>query len=158
MAARIDAGPWPDESDDHQPSALIETRQREPATAAAEALARILRHRERLLALNPEGAPRGAAAAERLDLALRCALTLLMQPEAAPLHPPAGSAAGLRYLRDRISVPRDLSLHAARRLRRALETTAALAGPEQGPPIALRDRRDQDPRPFLMDQPAPAGV
>ena len=44
-----------------------------------------------------------------------------------------------------------MSLHAARRLRTALETTAALAGPDQGPPIALGHRRDQDPRPFLVE-------
>lgn len=81
-----------------------------------------------------------------------------MHPEAAPPHPPAGSAAGLRYLRDRISVPRDMSLHAARRLRRALEATAALAGPEQGPAIALGNRRDQDPRPFLAEDRATPAV
>jgi glutathione S-transferase len=137
---------------------LIETRQSEPPTAAREALARILRHRQRLLLLNPEGACQGAPAAERLDLALRCALTRLMQPELPPPHPPVGSAAGLRYLRDRISVPRDMSLHAARHLRRALEATAALAGPEQGPAIALGNRRDQDPRPFLADRPAAMGA
>jgi len=51
--------------------------------------------------------------------------------------------------RDRISVPRDMPLHAARRLRTALERTAALAGPEQGPPLPVRDRRDQNPAPFV---------
>jgi glutathione S-transferase len=58
----------------------------------------------------------------------------------------------LRYLRDRISVPRDMPLHAARRLRQALEHTATL-DPEtpdgQGPSIPRRHRRDQDPHPFL---------
>ena len=134
-----------------EPPPLIETRQLEPAAAAAEALTRLLRHRQRLLALNPEGARQGPEAAERLDRALRCALTRLIQPQAAAPLPPPGTAAGLRYLRDRISVPRDMSLHAARRLRTALETTAALAGPDQGPPIALGHRRDQDPRPFLVE-------
>ena len=150
MAAAIDAA--------LEPEGLIETRQGEPPSAAGEALARILRHRQRLLLLNPEGGRQGAAAGERLDRALRCALTRLMHPEAAPPHPPAGSAAGLRYLRDRISVPRDMSLHAARRLRRALEATAALAGPEQGPAIALGNRRDQDPRPFLAEDRATPAV
>ncbi|HEY9826183.1 MAG TPA: glutathione S-transferase, partial [Stenomitos sp.] len=55
----------------------------------------------------------------------------------------------LRYLRDRISVPRDMSIYAAKRLREALEATAALAGDRQGPPIPVRHRRDQDPANFV---------
>ena len=59
---------------------------------------------------------------------------------------------GLRYLRDRISVPRDMPLHAARLLRRSLEATACLdpADPSAtGEPIPVQHRRDQDPSPFL---------
>jgi glutathione S-transferase len=148
LAALVDAGPWP-MADQPADPALIETRQPQPAAAVSEALARVLRHRRRLLAVNPEGGRRGAEAESSLDLALRCALTNLVRPQDPPCQPPAGTAAGLRYLRDRISVPRDMSLHAARRLRAALEATAALVGPEQGPPLPLRDRRDQDPSPFL---------
>jgi len=155
VAALIDQGPWPVDGQPHP--AVIETRQSEPATAAREALARMLRHRRRLLALNPEGGRRGAEAQERLDHALRCALSALMQPQAPLCPPPPGSAAGLRYLRDRISVPRDMSLHAARRLRRALELTAALDGQQQGPALPIRDRRDQDPRPFLPVAGEPSG-
>ncbi len=147
-AAAIDGGPWPAVN-----SALIETRQLEPAGAALEALARVLQHRGRLLAVNPEGSGAGGV---RLELALRAALTTLVGE--APCAPPPGTAAGLRYLRDRISVPRDMGLHAARQLRRALETTAALDGPAQGPAIPIRHRRDQDPRPFLAAAAAsPAG-
>ena len=58
-------------------------------------------------------------------------------------------AAGLRYLRDRISVPRDMPLPAARLLRQALEATARLDGPEQAKPLPVHDRFDQDPRPFI---------
>ena len=145
LAALVDSGLWPAAE-----PALIETRQPEAATAAGEALRRMLRHRQRLLALNPEGERRGAGAGERLDLALRCALTNLVAPaNAVTVAPPPGSAAGLRYWRDRISVPRDMSLHAARRLRAALETTAALAGDGRGPELPLRHRHDQDPAPFL---------
>ena len=108
---------------------------------AAVALGRVLRHRQRLLALNPLG-PNG------FDRPLRCALTHLMQGASCP--PPTGSATGLRYLRDRISVPRDMPLPAARLLRKALEATASLDGPAQGPPLPTRDRFDQDPRPFLV--------
>lgn len=137
-AAAIDGGPWPSAN-----PALIETRQAEPPGAAFEAVARVLKHRERLLALNPEADGSGGP---RLDQALRAALTTLVGE--TPCAPPAGTAAGLRYLRDRISVPRDMSVHAARRLRWALETTAALDGPAPGPEIPSRHRRDQDPTPF----------
>jgi glutathione S-transferase len=63
--------------------------------------------------------------------------------------PPPGSDVALRYLRDRISVPRDMSIYAAKYLREALEATAALAGDRQGPPIPTKHRRDQDPANFL---------
>lgn len=65
-----------------------------------------------------------------------------------PCTPPPNSDPALRYLRDRISVPRDMSIYAAKRLRTALEETAALAGDRQGIPIPLKHRRDQDPANF----------
>lgn len=141
MAARIDRGPWligtagePDP----------ETSQIEPPDAAAVALARVVRHHEPLMARNP--LPR-----EAFEPALRCALTFLVSGEACA--PPARTATGLRYLRDRISVPRDMPLHAARGLRQALEGTAALDPVEpgaEGPAMEVRNRLDQDPRPFLV--------
>ncbi len=140
---RVDQGPWPLALPDP------ETSQPEPAGAPLEALARVLRHRQALVAVNP-------ADPLSFDPALRCALTALA---GGPLvAPPPGSASGLRYLRDRISVPRDMSLHAARRLRQALEATASCtetetAAPSNGqvqpPPLPSRHRRDQDPHPFL---------
>jgi len=143
VARLIDQGPWPSSGEPAHP-AVVETRQSEPAGAALEALARMLRHRDRLLQVNPLG---GLA----LDQALRCALTnLLAMPHQPLLAPPAGTAAGLRYWRDRISVPRDMSLHAARRMRCALEATAALAGLEQGPALPVQHRRDQNPLPFVQ--------
>ena len=111
------------------------------ADQAAIALGRVLRHQQRLRAVNPMGA-------KAFDQPLRCALTQLIRN--TPCPPPPGSAAGLRYLRDRISVPRDMPLPAARLLRQALEATAQLDGPEQATPLPVRDRFDQDPRPFLI--------
>ncbi len=140
LAQRIDAGPWPLVG---PPGSDPETSQSEPPDAAGVALARVLRHRDTLLARNPLGR-------EGLDRPLRCALTLLITGRECP--PPAGSAKGLRYLRDRISVPRDMPLHPARRLRRSLEATARLdpADPSApGEPIPVQHRRDQDPAPFL---------
>jgi glutathione S-transferase len=146
VARLIDQGPWTAAD-----PAVVETRQPAPAHAAHEALGRMLRHRHRLLEVNPEGLRRGAAAGQALEQALRCALTnLLRQPADAAVAPPAGTAAGLRYWRDRISVPRDMSLHAARLMRTALESTAALAGNQQGPELPRQHRRDQNPQPFVQ--------
>ena len=133
---RIDAGPW---------QGLSDASEIEDPGAAAEALARVLRHRE-VLALKHAGLS---------ELALRCALTRLIQGRLC--QPPAGSERGLRSLRDRICVPRDMGIHAARALRQALEDTAALAGEAQGPPLPVRHRRDQDPKPFLTRRSATPG-
>jgi glutathione S-transferase len=170
LAARIDGGPWPI-GGPMDP----ETSQPEPSDAALVALRRVLKHRAAIVARNP-------LPPEVFEPALRCALTVLVGvhgPRTASAavrpavagegrsvvegedeggsggttpHPPAGSAPGLRYLRDRISVPRDMPLHAARRLRQALEATALRdpADPRaHGAPIPERHRRDQDPLPFL---------
>ena len=104
------------------------------------ALTRVLRHRDRLLRSNPLGAA-------AFDQPLRSALTRLMQGKICRPNP--GSAAGLRHLRDRISVPRDMPLPAGRLLRQALEGTAALDGEAQPAPLPIRDRFDQNPEPFL---------
>ena len=104
------------------------------------ALQRVLRHRQRLLTLNPLGAA-------RFDQPLRCALTRLVTSDQP--QPDQRSALGLRHLRDRISVPRDMPLPAGRLLRKALEATAAQDGPEQPRRLPVRDRFDQDPMPFV---------
>ena len=142
LLKQIDRGPWPLDSPDP------ETSQAEPANAAAIALGRVIKHRTAILARSPLGP-------ENFDAPLRTALTALIH--AKPLPPPPGSAAALRYLRDRVSVPRDMPLHAARRLRQALETTASLdplAGTAQGERIPVAHRRDQDPKPFLQAVPS----
>lgn len=132
-AARVDAGPW---------ESLPDTALAEPSTSRAEAAFRLLRHRESVIGSNPCATP------AVVDEALRCALTLLLTGE--PCLPPPDSDAALRYVRDRVNVPRDISLWAARRLREALNETASLAGPKQGPPIAKDHRRDQNPLPFRL--------
>jgi glutathione S-transferase len=57
----------------------------------------------------------------------------------------------LRYLRSRINVPRDMSIFAAKRLGKHLEKTASLVGDEQGQPIPIKHRRDQDPAYFARN-------
>ncbi|MFM7268715.1 MAG: glutathione S-transferase family protein [Cyanobium sp.] len=147
LAARIDRGPWPILG----PHALDpETSQPDPPEAAAVALARVVRHRQPLL----DRYDRGDGA---FDQALRAALSHLIG--SGPSAPPAGTAAALRSLAQRISVPRDMPLHAARRLRQALETTARLDPLDHGAlpePLPLSHRRDQDPRPFLLASGAPS--
>ncbi len=127
---QVDLGPW---------AGLPDVAYPEPETSRVEALARMVKHRENIVKVNP-------AAEEVIDLALRCALTHLITGDVC--EPPAGSDVGLRYLRDRINVPRDMSIYAAKRLREALEATAALAGDAQPDPLPARHRRDQDPANF----------
>ena len=112
----------------------------EPETSRAEALQRVIKHKDNIIHANP-------AEAQLFDEALRCALTKMMTDETC--QPPSGSDVALRYLRDRINVPRDMSIYAAKRLRTALEETAALDGDRQSKPIPVRHRYDQNPAEFL---------
>jgi len=126
--SKVDNGSW---------FGLPDVMYPEPENSRAEALYRVLKHRQNIIRVNP--------ADDRLfDEALRCALTNMIKDDAGCV-PPDGADAALRYLRDRISVPRDMSIYAAKRLREALEKTAALVGDRQGVPIPFKHRRDQDP-------------
>ncbi|MEM6445913.1 MAG: glutathione S-transferase family protein [Cyanobacteria bacterium P01_D01_bin.123] len=127
----VDNGPW---------AGLPDVAYPEPETSRREALHRVLKHRDNIIRVNP-------ARDRRIDEALRCALTSMMTGESCP--PPPESDRALRYLRDRVNVPRDMSIYAAKRFRAALEDTAALVGERQGPPLSTRDRRDQDPANFI---------
>ncbi|MGF1478053.1 MAG: glutathione S-transferase family protein [Cyanophyceae cyanobacterium] len=128
---RVDRGPWFDLPDVCYP---------EPETSRAEALQRVIEHRHNIIRVNP-------ADDDLFDKALRCALTHMMTNE--DCIPSPGTDAALRYLRDRVNVPRDMSIYAAKRLRTALEETAALVGDNQGSAIPLNHRRDQDPANFV---------
>lgn len=131
--ARVDHGPW---------EGLPDVTYPEPETSRAEALHRVIKHRANIIRVNP-------ADDTLVDEALRCALTAMMTGQAC--SPPLGSDVALRYLRDRINVPRDMSIYAAKRLRESLEATAALAGDRQGPPIPVKHRRDQNPVDFAKN-------
>lgn len=128
---RVDSGPW---------EGLPEARHTEPETVKQEALHRVLKHREAIITVNP-------SENDVIDEALRCALTQMITGESPT--PPAGSAQALRYLRDRISVPRDMSVYAARHLRTALEATASQDGTAQGTPIPTKNRYDQQRPDFV---------
>ncbi|MBC7881542.1 MAG: glutathione S-transferase family protein [Anaerolineae bacterium] len=128
--ARVDNGPW---------FGLPDVAYPEPETSRTEALQRVIKHRANIVRVNP-------ADDKLMDEALRCALTHLITGEVCVAPP--GSDLALRYLRDRVSVPRDMSIYAAKRLRESLEQTAALVGERQGSAIPLKHRRDQDPANF----------
>ncbi|MGB2924438.1 MAG: glutathione S-transferase family protein [Limnothrix sp.] len=127
---RVDEGEW---------FGLPDVTYPEPDNAKQEALQQVIRHRRNIVQANP-------ANDQFFDQALRCALTVMMTGEIC--EPMAGADQPLRYLRDRINVPRDMSIYAAKHLRTALENTAKLVGDRQGEPIPVRNRRDQDPANF----------
>jgi glutathione S-transferase len=127
---RVDRGSW---------DGLPDVAYPEPETSSAEALQRVIKHHNNIIRVNP-------ADDKLIDRALRCALTLMITRQVC--MPPSGSDVALRYLRDRISVPRDMSIYAAKRLREALEATATLVGDRQANPIPTKHRRDQNPADF----------
>ncbi len=128
---RVDWGPW---------FGLPDVAYPEPETARHEALYRVVKHHQNLIRINP-------TVDHLFDEALRCALTYMIN--GTECMPPQDSEMGLRYLRDRISVPRDMSIYAAKHLRHALEHTAAKLSERQGASLPVRHRRDQDPANFL---------
>ncbi|NJK58009.1 MAG: glutathione S-transferase [Pleurocapsa sp. SU_5_0] len=128
---KVDRGDWFELPDVAYP---------EPPTSREEALQRVIKHKSNILKVNP-------ADEQLFDRALRCALTNMMTGET--ITPPLGSDVALRYLRDRINVPRDMSIYAAKRLRTALEQTAALVGDAQPEPLPVRHRYDQNPANFI---------
>jgi glutathione S-transferase len=92
---RVDSGPW---------IGLPDVAYPEPESSRAEALIRVIKHRANIIRVNP-------ADDELFEIALRCALTWMMT--GVVCVPPTGSDGALRYLRDRINVPRDMSIFAA---------------------------------------------
>jgi len=128
---KVDRGDWFELPDVGYP---------EPENSRQEALQRVIKHKDNIVNANP-------ANEQLFDEALRCALTNMMRGET--VTPPVGSDVALRYLRDRINVPRDMSIYAAKRLRTALERTAALVGEAQPEPLPVRHRYDQNPANFI---------
>lgn len=124
---KVDRGDWFE---------LPDVAYSEPETSISEALQRVIKHRDNIIKVNPVDS-------QLFDIALRCALTKMSTGTIC--IPPTGTDVALRYLRDRISVPRDMSIYAAKRLRTALEETASLVGEAQPEPIPVKHRYDQNP-------------
>ena len=103
------------------------------------ALMRVIKHKEKIININPTDN-------EVFDIALRSALTFMVNNE---LNIPENCCGkGLRYLRDRISVPRDMPLLSARRLRQSLEKIASFDKSNETYPIPFNHRYDQNPKDF----------
>jgi glutathione S-transferase len=134
----VDEGPW---------DSLLDCSFQEPPDAVEEALARTLKHRECLIAANC------VKDKAKVDEALRCALTTLTGgPQNTCTVSDTEMAIALMYIRDRVNVPRDMSIWAGRRLRTALTMTAMPAGRVKAPPIPFEDRYDQLPAQFRQER------
>ena len=103
------------------------------------ALERVLKHKERIIEVNP-------MKNKLFDQPLRASLTSMISMKACT--PEKGSSSALRYLRDRVSVPRDMPLLSGRLFRQALERTASIDSSHSGHKIPTRNRFDQDPKQF----------
>ncbi len=102
----------------------------------ALALERVIKHKDRIIAVSP-------MKNNLFDQPLRAALTSMISKK--DCRPEKNSASALRYLRDRISVPRDMPLLSGRLFRQALERTANIDGNDLAPEIPTRNRLDQNP-------------
>jgi len=105
----------------------------------AIALERVIKHKDRIIAVSP-------MQNKLFDQPLRAALTFMVSNNVC--HPDGKSASALRYLRDRISIPRDMPLLSGRLFRQSLERTANIDSNNQGPEIPIRNRMDQNPTQF----------
>ncbi len=106
----------------------------------AIALERVIKHKDKIISISP-------MQNKSFDQPLRAALTSMVSIGDCP--PEKGSASALRYLKDRISVPRDMPLLSARLFRKALERTASFDSSSPGPEIPTRNRLDQNPTQFI---------
>ena len=103
------------------------------------ALMRVIKHKENIININPSDN-------REFDIALRSALTYMVNNE---INIPENCCSkGLRYLRDRISVPRDMPLLSARKLRQSLEKIASFDNSNETYSIPFNHRYDQNPKDF----------
>lgn len=134
-----------------------------------EAIARVLKFQDILAEVNPYGVRKGGST-NVFDVSIRGVLSRLAEdavgvdlvsakaselgdePITLDRLPPCG-AQSLRYVRDRISIPRDMTFWAGRRLRQALEAVAREHGVDRGNehPIPVNHRWDTTPLPFCQE-------
>ena len=106
------------------------------------ALKRVIKHKENLIKVNPYDK-------EFFEESLRSALTLMVTGEL--IIPDKFSGKSLRYLKNRISVPRDMPIISARLLRQSLNKIELISDDNEIEKIPLKHRYDQDPINFISD-------
>ena len=106
------------------------------------ALKRIIKHKNNLIKVNPHDK-------EYFEESLRSALTHMITGEVR--IPEKLSGKSLRYLKNRISVPRDMSIISARLLRQSLNKIELLDQNNEVDKIPLNHRYDQDPKNFISN-------
>ncbi len=107
---------------------------------AKVALKRVIKHKDNLLKVNPYNR-------ESFEESLRSALTHMITDEL--VIPKKLSGISLRYLKNRISVPRDMPLISARLLRQSLNKIESLSNINEVDKIPFKNRYDQNPRNFI---------
>ena len=106
------------------------------------ALKRIIKHKNNLIKVNPHDK-------EYFEESLRSALTHMITGEIRT--PEKLSGKSLRYLKNRISVPRDMPIISARLLRQSLNKIELLDQNNEEDKIPLKHRYDQDPKNFISN-------
>tara|TARA_Y100000589_G_scaffold319658_1_gene348507 strand:+ start:278 stop:1507 length:1230 start_codon:yes stop_codon:yes gene_type:complete len=104
------------------------------------ALMRVMKHKDQIINVNP-------CKNNEFEISLRSALTFMITGEI--IKPNYDCGEGLRYLRDRISVPRDMPILSARIFRQSLEKIASLSKSTIKLEIPTKHRYDQDPDNFI---------
>ena len=110
-----------------------------PKYYARVALKRVIKHKENLIKVNPYDK-------EFFEESLRSSLTYMITDETKIPNYIAGKS--LKYLKNRISVPRDMPLISARLLRQSLNKIESLNKDNDIESIPMHHRYDQDPRNF----------
>ena len=106
------------------------------------ALKRIIKHKNNLIKVNPHDK-------EYFEESLRSALTHMITGEIRT--PEKVSGKSLRYLKNRISVPRDMPIISASLLRQSLNKIELLDQNNEEEKIPLKHRYDQDPKNFISN-------
>jgi len=106
------------------------------------ALQRVIKHKENLIKVNPYDK-------DFFEQSLRSALTYMVTGEV--IIPDKLSGKSLSYLKNRISVPRDMPIISARLLRQSLNKIELLSNENEVDPISLNHRFDQDPKNFIYN-------
>ena len=103
------------------------------------ALKRVLKHKENIIKVNPYN--KGL-----FEESLRSTLTYMVTGEV--YKPQYNAGESIKYLKNRISVPRDMPVISARILRQSLNKIESISDNKDIEKIPVRHRYDQDPRNF----------